>query len=191
MRCAVRDAELIDRPGARAAPRSFCVTTIEVHGDVDAGYGAVADEFRRKFSERKELGAACAVVRDGNLVVDLWGGYRDKRRRQPWQRDTLVTVWSTTKGMSAAAMAVAHRRGLFDLDARVATYWPEFAQASKEAITVRQLLEHEPGLALQSGTIATKSSLGAMPVWAEQRAGLARRRRYDRVDRRGCRVDGR
>ncbi|NNE95159.1 MAG: beta-lactamase family protein [Acidimicrobiales bacterium] len=121
---------------------------IEVHGDVDPGYGAVADEFRRNFAERKELGAACAVVRDGRLVVDLWGGYRDKRRTKLWQYDTLVTVWSTTKGMSAAAMAVAHSRGLFDLEASVAEYWPEFAQAGKEAITCRQLLEHEAGLAV-------------------------------------------
>ena len=122
--------------------------TIEVHGDVDDGYHVVADEFRRNFAERKELGAACAVVRDGKLVVDLWGGYRDNKRTKPWQRDTLVTVWSTTKGMSAAAMAGAHSRGLFDLDARVAAYGPEFAQAGKEAITVRQLLEHEAGLAV-------------------------------------------
>ena len=120
----------------------------EVHGDVGEGYGAVADEFLRNFSERKELGAACAVVRDGKVVVDLWGGHRDKKRTKPWRRDTLVTVWSTTKGMSAAAMAVAHSRGLFDLDERIAAYWPEFAQAGKETITVRQLLEHEAGLAV-------------------------------------------
>ena len=152
--------------------RSLCAVTIEVHGDVDAGYGAMADEFRRNFAERKELGAACAVVRDGNVVVDLWGGYRDKKRTKPWQRDTLVTVWSTTKGMSAAAMAVAHSRGLFDLDARVAAYWPEFAQAGKEAITVRQLLEHEAGLAvidqpLDLHTVGDPDSLGA--VLAAQR----------------------
>ena len=120
----------------------------EVHGDVAEGYGAVADEFLRNFAERKELGAACAVVRDGKLVVDLWGGYCDRKRTRPWRRDTLVTVWSTTKGMSAAAMAVAHSRGLFDLDERIAAYWPEFAQADKEAVTVRQLLEHEAGLAV-------------------------------------------
>lgn len=119
-----------------------------VHGDADEGYGAMADEFRRNFAERKELGAACAVMRKGKLVVDLWGGHRDKKRTKPWQRDTVVTVWSTTKGMSAAAMAVAHSRGLFDLNERIVTYWPEFAQAGKEAITVRQLLEHEAGLAV-------------------------------------------
>jgi CubicO group peptidase (beta-lactamase class C family) len=122
--------------------------TTEVHGHVDDGYGAVADEFRRNFTERKELGAACAVVRNGELVVDLWGGHRDKKRTLPWLQDTMVTVWSTTKGMSGAAMAVAHSKGLFDLETAVAHYWPEFAQANKDAITVRQLLEHEAGLAV-------------------------------------------
>lgn len=120
----------------------------DVQGDADDGYGAVVDEFRRNFRERGELGAACAVVRDGRLVVDLWGGHSDRKRTRPWQRDTLVTVWSTTKGMSATAMAVAHSRDLFDLEEPVAAYWPEFAQAGKEAITVRQLLEHEAGLAV-------------------------------------------
>ncbi len=149
--------------------------TLAVHGDVEDGYGAVADQFRRNFIEHKELGAACAVVRDGELVVDLWGGYRDKKRTKTWQRDTLVTVWSTTKGMSAAPMAVAHSRGLFNLDALVADYWPEFAQAGKEAITVRQLLEHEAGLAvidkrLDLLTVGDPDSLGAVlaaqkPSW--------------------------
>lgn len=117
-----------------------------IDGEVAAGYGAVADEFRRNFAERKELGAAIAVVRDGELVVDLWGGHRDKRRMRPWERDTLVTVFSTTKGMAAAAMAVAHSRGLFELDTPVASYWREFAEAGKDDVTVRQLLEHEAGL---------------------------------------------
>ena len=136
-----------------------------VRGDVAGGYGAVADAFRRNFTDRKELGAAIAVVRDGEMVVDLWGGHRDKKRTKPWERDTLVTVFSTTKGMAATAMAVAHSRGLFDLDAPVAIYWPEFAQGGKEAVTVRQLLEHEAGLAaidtaLDFDTIADSDRLG-------------------------------
>ena len=155
--------------------RSVRVVTADVHGDADEGFGAVAEEFRRNFAERKELGAACAVVRDGKLVVDLWGGHRDKTRTKPWQRDTLVTVWSTTKGMSATAMAVAHSRGLFELDARVAAYWPTFAESGKEAITVRQLLEHEAGLAvidqpLDLETVGDPDSLGTVlaaekPSW--------------------------
>lgn len=117
-----------------------------VDGDVDAGYENVADEFRRNFAERKEFGAALAVERDGRMVVDLWGGHRDRHRTRPWRADTLVPVFSATKGMSALALAVAHSRQLFELDERVATYWPEFAQQGKDAVTVRDLLAHRAGL---------------------------------------------
>lgn len=146
-----------------------------VQGDVASGFGAVADAFHKNFKDRKELGAGLAVVRDGAVVVDLWGGHRDKKRTKPWQRDTLVTVWSTTKGMAATAMAVAHSRGLFDLEAPVASYWPEFAQAGKEDVTVRRLLEHEAGLpvidtALDIETIANADRFGEIlaaqaPKW--------------------------
>ncbi|MCE9516160.1 MAG: beta-lactamase family protein, partial [Mycobacterium sp.] len=77
-----------------------------IGGDVDEGYGKVADAFRANFAERKEVGAALAVYRDGIKVVDLWGGYRNGITRSPWQPDTLVNMFSTTKGV--AALAVAH-----------------------------------------------------------------------------------
>ncbi len=118
-----------------------------VRGDVDEGYGPVADAFRRNFAERGEVGAACVVYRNGRKVVDLWGGYRNGLTRTPWAPDTLVTVFSTTKGVSSLAVAVAHARGLLDYDERVSVYWPEFAQAGKTDITVRQLLSHQAGLA--------------------------------------------
>jgi CubicO group peptidase (beta-lactamase class C family) len=117
-----------------------------IGGDVDEGYGAVADAFRRNLSSGNEIGAAVAVYRDGRKVVDLWGGYRDGTTRAPWQQDTIVTVFSTTKGIAALTVAVAASRGLIDYDAKVADYWPEFAQAGKGAITVRQLLGHQAGL---------------------------------------------
>ena len=117
-----------------------------VHGEVDEGYGPVADTFRRNFAERGEIGAAVAVYRDGKRVVDLWGGYRDGVARAPWQRDTMVNVFSTTKGVASMAVAVAHAQGLLDYDERVAAYWPEFAAAGKSAITIRQLLSHQAGL---------------------------------------------
>ncbi len=119
-----------------------------IAGDVDEGYGPVADAFRRNFAERGEVGAACAVFKDGQKVVDLWGGYRNGRTRAPWQEDTLVTVFSTTKGVASLAPAVAHARGLIDYDTTVASYWPEFAQNGKDAVTVRQLLSHQAGLAV-------------------------------------------
>ena len=119
-----------------------------IAGEVDEGYGRVADEFRRNFDRRGDVGAAVAVFRDGRPVVDLWGGIRDTRRRLPWERDTLVPVFSTTKGVSALVMASLHSKGLLDWDEPVARYWPEFAAAGKQDITVRQLFAHEAGLAV-------------------------------------------
>lgn len=115
-------------------------------GGVDEGYGAVADAFRRNFAERGEIGAACAVYRDGRKVVDLWGGYRDGIARAPWREDTMVNVFSTTKGVASFAVALAHARGLLDYDRPVSAYWPEFAAEGKEGVTVRQLLSHQAGL---------------------------------------------
>jgi CubicO group peptidase (beta-lactamase class C family) len=117
-----------------------------VEGHVAAGFEEVRTEFERNFSRRAEIGAACAAYVRGEKVVDLWGGYRDGSRTQPWREDTLVLVYSTSKGISATAMALARSRGLIDYDERVATYWPEFAQNGKGEITVRQLLAHEAGL---------------------------------------------
>jgi CubicO group peptidase (beta-lactamase class C family) len=117
-----------------------------IDGYVAPGFEDVREEFRRNFIDRGELGAAVAAYVGGEKVVDLWGGYRDSRRQERWAEDTLVLVYSTSKGMSAIAMALAHSRGLFDYDELVATYWPEFAQNGKESITVRQLLAHQAGL---------------------------------------------
>jgi CubicO group peptidase (beta-lactamase class C family) len=117
-----------------------------IGGDADEGYGKVADAFRRNFASGLEVGAAVAVYRDGRKVVDMWGGYRDARTREPWRQDTMVNVFSTTKGVASLAVAVAASRGLLDYDAKVADYWPEFAQNGKGSITVRQLLSHQAGL---------------------------------------------
>ena len=138
---------------------------IVVAGAADDGFGAVADAFRRNFAERNEVGAALTVYRGGTKVVDLWGGHRDLDRALPWEEGTLVPVFSTTKGMSAVAMAVAHSRGLFDLDVPVASYWSEFAQNGKGGILVRELLAHRAGLAaidtpLQLRDIADHDRLG-------------------------------
>lgn len=117
-----------------------------VHGTVAPGFEPVREAFLDNFVHRGELGAACAVYLRGDKVVDLWGGQRDHLTGDPWEEDTMVIVFSTTKGMSALAMAVAHSRGLFGYDEPVARYWPEFAQQGKGAITVRQLLDHQAGL---------------------------------------------
>lgn len=118
-----------------------------IHGTVARGFERVREVFEANFAERGELGAACCVVRRGEVVVDLWGGVRDARTGARWDADTMTTVFSTTKGVSAIALAVAASRGWLDYDERVATYWPEFAQEGKGDITVRQLLAHQAGLA--------------------------------------------
>ena len=121
-----------------------------IGGGVDEGYGKVADAFRANFTERGDIGASVAVYRDGVKVVDLWGGYRDGLTKSPWAQDTIVNMFSTTKGIASLAVAVAVSRGLIDYDARVAEYWPAFAQHDKGAITVRQLLAHQAGLSALS-----------------------------------------
>jgi CubicO group peptidase (beta-lactamase class C family) len=116
------------------------------HGTVAPGFEPVRDVFLENFRKRDEIGAACAVYLRGEKVVDLWGGVRDVATGAPWEEDTMVIVFSSTKGMSALALAVAHSRGLFEYDERVATYWPEFAANGKADVTVRQLLGHQAGL---------------------------------------------
>ncbi|MGE2718239.1 serine hydrolase domain-containing protein [Mycolicibacterium celeriflavum] len=122
------------------------ISSDQIGGDVDEGYGKVADAFRRNLTSGREIGAAVAAYRDGRKVVDLWGGCRDSTTGSPWQADTLVNVFSTTKGVASLAVALAASRGLLDYDAKVAQYWPDFAQAGKADITVRQLLGHQAGL---------------------------------------------
>ncbi len=119
---------------------------IQVHGKCDARFERVREVFAEGFRARDEVGAAVALMVDGQLVVELWAGHHERERTRPWQRDTLVNVYSTTKGVTALA---AHRlvdEGKLDLDAPVSKYWPEFAQAGKGAIPVRWLLSHRAGL---------------------------------------------
>jgi len=120
--------------------------TLEVNGNVAKGFEKVRDVFAENFTERHELGGACCVYVEGEKVVDLWGGVRNKETDEPWEEDTMVIVWSATKGLSAMTLALAHSRGWLDYDERVSTCWPEFAQNGKEAITVRQLLAHQAAL---------------------------------------------
>ena len=121
-------------------------TRTEIKGDCDTKFRAVQDAFAENFVSQGEVGAAVAVYVDGTQVVDLFGGYADSAKTRPWERDTILTVYSTTKGITATC---AHRlvdQGKLDVDAPVARYWPEFAQAGKENIPVRYLLGHRAGL---------------------------------------------
>jgi CubicO group peptidase (beta-lactamase class C family) len=124
-----------------AAPRRLWIG-----GTVREGFEPVREAFVENFIRRGELGGACCVYQDREKVVDLWGGVRDLASGEPWREDTMVPVHSTTKGLAAMVMALAHSRGWLDYEDRVCTYWPEFAQNGKEQITVRQLLAHQAGL---------------------------------------------
>src|SRR4029453_4598378 len=117
-----------------------------VEGRVSPGFETVRETFAENFTRRRELGGACCVFHNGEKVVDLWGGIRNKQTGEPWERNTMVVVHSATKGLAAMTLAVAHSRGWLNYEERVCTYWPEFAQQGKEKITVRQLLAHQAGL---------------------------------------------
>jgi CubicO group peptidase (beta-lactamase class C family) len=118
----------------------------EIHGFAESRFEAVRGAFVENFERRDELGAACCIYHREEKVVDLWGGVRNESTGAPWEEDTMVVVWSTTKGLAGLAMAVAHSQGLFDYDERVAKHWPEFAQQGKDRITIRTLLAHQAGL---------------------------------------------
>ncbi len=117
-----------------------------VKGHVAPGFEPVQKAFIENFVSRGELGGACCVYQHGEKVVDLWGGVRDLNDGSLWEEDTMVLVYSATKGFSAMVMALAHSRGWLNYEEKIATYWPEFAQIGKAEITVRQLLDHQAGL---------------------------------------------
>ena len=115
-------------------------------GRVAAGFEAVADEFERQLSETPNSGAAFAAFADGEPVVDLWGGIADPTTGKIWSEDTTQIVFSGTKGLVAVCVLVLVERGLLELDAPVARYWPRFAQAGKDGVTVAQVISHTAGL---------------------------------------------
>src|SRR5438270_9998761 len=103
--------------------------------------------FQENFEKFGELGAAVSVWQNGKLILDLYGGFRDARRQQPWTDDTIVLIWSATKGLGSACLLHVLQEHKIDIERRVAEFWPEFAQAGKEKITFAQLLSHQAGLA--------------------------------------------
>ena len=121
-------------------------TTVEPKGQCDSRFTAVRDAFAENFDSRNDVGASTAVYLDGKLVVDLWGGHADAAGTRPWQSDTIVNIYSITKPMAAICLHHLVGQGRVDWDARVAQYWPEFAQAGKGNIPVRQLLNHRSGI---------------------------------------------
>lgn len=146
-----------------------------INGTCDTKFAAVRAQFEENFASRGEVGASLAIFVEGQLVVDLWGGVQARGSEQPWQRDTLVEVFSATKGLSAACLHVLIDRGLLDIDAPVAHYWPEFAANGKEGVTVAMALSHQAGLpfwqtpvprnALLDWEFATRALASEAPIW--------------------------
>ena len=118
---------------------------MDVHGTCAPEFEPVRAAFVANFEKGLEVGACVAVTRDGEPVVDLWAGDADPRGN-PWQRDTIVNVYSTTKTMAAISVLVLADRGAVDLDAPVAQYWPEFAANGKDGVQVRHVMSHSAGL---------------------------------------------
>lgn len=120
-----------------------------IEGRVEPGFEPVADAFADNFARAgryAEIGASLAVYRHGECVVNLWGGTADRAGTRPWQQDTLVNLWSTTKAIAAFCIALLVERGQIDYDERVARYWPAFAAAGKQDATIAHLLSHQAGL---------------------------------------------
>jgi CubicO group peptidase (beta-lactamase class C family) len=134
--------------------------SVVVHGSVEPGFDAVADAFRDNFVHHGDIGAAVCVYHHGRPVVDLWGGTADLETGRPWARDTLQLVFSATKAVTATCIHLLVERGVLDLDAPVARYWPEFAAAGKADMPLRWVLTHQAGLAAVSGTVTMDDILG-------------------------------
>jgi len=122
-----------------------CNKSIDLNGLCHPDFQTIGAILRKELQKNKTGGAAVCVYHRGECVVDLWGGYRDEEGN-PWSKDTMAPSFSTTKGVCSTLLHIFADRGLIDYDEKVSTYWPEFAQAGKENITVRQVLCHQSGL---------------------------------------------
>src|SRR6266436_289922 len=118
----------------------------DINGTCDERFDAVRRELAACLDAGDELGASIVVDLDGEVAVDMWGGYRDEAQAQPWVADTITNVWSTTKTVTSLAALMLVDRGELDVDAPVARYWPEFAAAGKDGVLVRHLMSHSSGV---------------------------------------------
>jgi len=118
----------------------------DISGSCDHRFEQVRHDLAQLVDAGEELGASIVLDLDGDIVIDIWGGYRDEARALPWVSDTITNVWSTTKTVTSLAALMLVDRGQLDVDAPVATYWPEFAAAGKEGVLVRHLMSHTSGV---------------------------------------------
>jgi len=148
---------------------------VEIGGFAPARFGAVRDAFAASFAAGDELGARFTLVEAGEVVLDLWAGFADRKRTVAWDDRTLAPVFSTTKAVAALMIARLVDAGKLDYGQTVASLWPEFGQAGKQAVTVEQAISHQDGLpgfpepmdaALWTDWDAICAKLAAMPpMW--------------------------
>jgi CubicO group peptidase (beta-lactamase class C family) len=118
----------------------------DIHGVCGERFAAVRDALEANLDSGDELGASLVLDIDGDIVIDMWGGFRDEARTIAWSQDTITNVWSSTKTVTSLAALMLADRGELDIDAPVARYWPEFAASGKQDIKVRQLMSHSSGV---------------------------------------------
>jgi CubicO group peptidase (beta-lactamase class C family) len=151
--------------------------TVTVRGECAPGFEEVARAFAHNFRDGTQTGAGVSVYLRGREVVSLWGGFADAATGRPWERDTLAVLASPTKSVAAGALFVLIERGVLQLDAPLARYWPEFAAAGKEAVTLRMLLSQRTGVValdgdpityekLRTGRPVVEALAAARPEWA-------------------------
>ena len=147
---------------------------MEIYGECDPQFSKVKETFEKLHQEDREIGSCFAVYKDGKPLVDLWGGFQDKDKTKPWQKDNLVTVYSTTKGVAAFCIALAMEKGLLKYEEKVSTYWPEFANNGKEDITVGMLMSHQAGICspetrnvddYYNQSLMAEKLAGMTPIW--------------------------
>jgi CubicO group peptidase (beta-lactamase class C family) len=144
-----------------------------ISGFVKPGFENVRKAFVENFERRNELGAACCIYHRGEKVVDLWGGFRNEATGEPWEEDTMVIVFSTTKGLAGLAMALAHSQRLFDYDERISKYWPEFAQQGRTRSPSGNYWRTRQGF-LHSANLVTETFWQTSTAW--RRSWRARNR---------------
>ncbi|RFU82082.1 hypothetical protein TARUN_162 [Trichoderma arundinaceum] len=118
----------------------------QIHGHYDPKFEELQNLLQKNLDSKAEIGASITINIDGKDVVDIWGGFIDEECTRPWESDTIVGVWSSTKGVTSLALLMLIDRGLVDANAKVAQYWPEFAANGKQDIEIRHLLSHTSGL---------------------------------------------
>jgi CubicO group peptidase (beta-lactamase class C family) len=136
----------------------------DINGWTAAGWEGVRDAFQANFDNGSEVGAAYSAYHRGEKVVDLWGGVADQEAGTPWEEDTIIGVFSTSKGMTAICANQLAQDGKLDVEAPVVTYWPEFGANGKETMPVAYLLSHQAGLAWVDGTLTAEEALSWEPV---------------------------